>query len=58
MLLIVSASAFFVPLVELVVHPFNDKRAFGFHYMLRDLCFMLLRWGQHFDFKPTDPDEQ
>lgn len=43
------AHAWFRPLVELALMPNNGGE--GFHYMLRDLCYLFLQWT---DFIPRD----
>jgi DNA-PKcs, N-terminal/Phosphatidylinositol 3- and 4-kinase/DNA-PKcs, CC5/DNA-dependent protein kinase catalytic subunit, CC1/2/DNA-dependent protein kinase catalytic subunit, CC3/FAT domain/FATC domain len=46
------ADVFFAPIVNLCVA--EDPQAPGFHYMLRDICFMFIKWAHFFGFKPSD----
>ncbi len=37
--------AWFGPLVSLAIQPSEKNGGIGFHYFLRDICYLFLNWG-------------
>lgn len=50
------ASLWFMPLVQLMTLPADQNGGIGFHYFLRDLCSVFLRW--RFVPGPDEPDRE